>query len=236
MPWIALVCDISGVCRVVGTLEMTSKPTKAARTKIVSSVIRSMRGPPWARSLRGPLVADLAAMRDACAGDDVVLEVDVEAAVLAYQQAEQVLEVLGVELRGGNRHLGRQVAGADDLDAALDDRLPRPGQLAVAAGLGGEVDDHRAGLHGAHGVGGDQARRRAAGDRGGGDDDVLLGDVLADRLDHLVVLLVGERARVAALAFGVGDEVQFQRPAAERGDLLPGGAADVEAGDDRAEP
>ena len=40
MPWIALVCDISGVCRVVGTFEITSKPTKAASTKIVISVIR----------------------------------------------------------------------------------------------------------------------------------------------------------------------------------------------------
>ena len=48
MPWIALVWDISGVCRVVGTFEMTSKPTKAARTKIVISVIRLMRRlPPW---------------------------------------------------------------------------------------------------------------------------------------------------------------------------------------------
>ena len=52
---------------------------------------------------------------------------------------------------------------------------------------------------------------------------------------HLRVLLVGQRPGVAALALGVGDEVEFQRPAAERGDLLPGGAADVEAGDDRAE-
>ena len=42
MPWIALVCDISGVCRVVGTFEITSKPTKAASTKIVISVIRSI--------------------------------------------------------------------------------------------------------------------------------------------------------------------------------------------------
>ena len=47
MPWIALVWDISGVCRVVGTFEMTSKPTNAARTKIVISVIRLMRRPPW---------------------------------------------------------------------------------------------------------------------------------------------------------------------------------------------
>ena len=54
MPWIALVCDISGVCSVVGTFEITSKPTKAARTKIVISVIRLIFGgplvlisPPW---------------------------------------------------------------------------------------------------------------------------------------------------------------------------------------------
>ena len=56
MPWIALVCDISGVCSVVGTFEITSKPTKAARTKIVISVIRLMLlpaalsfliSPPW---------------------------------------------------------------------------------------------------------------------------------------------------------------------------------------------
>jgi hypothetical protein len=49
MPWMALVCDIRGVCRVVGTFEITSKPTNAARTKIVISVIRLMRKkrPPW---------------------------------------------------------------------------------------------------------------------------------------------------------------------------------------------
>ncbi len=43
MPWIAFVCDISGVWRVVGTFEITSKPTNAASTKIVISVIRSIR-------------------------------------------------------------------------------------------------------------------------------------------------------------------------------------------------
>src|SRR4051812_24906028 len=126
MPWIALVCDISGVCRVVGTFEITSKPTKAARTKIVTSVItligqpfvrvpiatdsndrrsprrldRSQRVPP-----RRALVLDLAAVGDAGGGNDVVLEVDRELALLGDQQAEQVLQVLGVELRGGHRHL-----------------------------------------------------------------------------------------------------------------------------------
>ena len=42
MPWIAFVADISGVWSVFGTFEMTSKPTKAARTRMVSSVSRSI--------------------------------------------------------------------------------------------------------------------------------------------------------------------------------------------------
>src|SRR5205823_3417998 len=33
MPWIALVPDISGVCRIVGTFEITSKPMKMVSTK-----------------------------------------------------------------------------------------------------------------------------------------------------------------------------------------------------------
>src|SRR5579884_1137726 len=39
MPWMALVPDISGVCSVLGTFEMTSKPTNAARTRMAISVI-----------------------------------------------------------------------------------------------------------------------------------------------------------------------------------------------------
>src|ERR1700722_19248035 len=38
IPWIELAADISGVCRVAGTLPMTSMPTSSARTKIVRSV------------------------------------------------------------------------------------------------------------------------------------------------------------------------------------------------------
>ena len=43
MPWIAFVADISGVCSVFGTFEITSKPTNAASTRIVSSVRTSIR-------------------------------------------------------------------------------------------------------------------------------------------------------------------------------------------------
>jgi hypothetical protein len=48
IPWIAFVPDMSGVCRSVGTFEITSKPTNAARTRIVSSVTSCalMQAPP----------------------------------------------------------------------------------------------------------------------------------------------------------------------------------------------
>ncbi len=40
MPWMKFVPDISGVCSIVGTFEMTSKPRKAASTRIVSSTTK----------------------------------------------------------------------------------------------------------------------------------------------------------------------------------------------------
>ncbi len=42
MPWIELVADISGVCRVAGTFPMTSMPTSSARMKMVRSVTRAV--------------------------------------------------------------------------------------------------------------------------------------------------------------------------------------------------
>ena len=37
MPWIAFVPDISGVCSIVGTFAISSKPRKTASAKTVSS-------------------------------------------------------------------------------------------------------------------------------------------------------------------------------------------------------
>ena len=34
MPWMALVPDISGVCSVLGTFEITANPTNPANTRI----------------------------------------------------------------------------------------------------------------------------------------------------------------------------------------------------------
>ena len=66
MPWIAFVPDISGVCSIVGTFEITSKPTNTASTKIVISVIRLMPldRRPFDR-FPDALVDDLAVVRDA---------------------------------------------------------------------------------------------------------------------------------------------------------------------------
>src|SRR5450755_5040013 len=42
IPWIELAADISGVCRVAGTLLITSKPTQRLRIKMVRSVSRAV--------------------------------------------------------------------------------------------------------------------------------------------------------------------------------------------------
>ena len=160
MPWIALVWLISGVCSVVGTFEISSNPRKAARAKMMISVTRSIS---WIALLRlrrartrsgglggfcisrGALVADLALVGEAGSGDHLVVEVQRQRALLVDQQAEQVLDVLGVELRGVGGHVARQVDRRDHLDPVVgDDRLARLGQLAVAARIAGEVDDDRA--------------------------------------------------------------------------------------------
>ena len=107
--------------------------------------------------------------------------------------------------------------------------------LAVAARLGGEVDDHRAVAHVGDGLGGDQLRRGAAGDERGGDDDVGAGDLDLQRLALVRLLLLGELAGVAGLGGRVGHALDLEELRAQRLDLLLDGGADVEGGHDRAE-
>src|SRR6266851_40122 len=45
-PWIEFAADISGVCKVAGTLLMTSKPTQRLRTKMMKSVSSMKTVPP----------------------------------------------------------------------------------------------------------------------------------------------------------------------------------------------
>src|SRR5918999_1538371 len=103
IPWIAFVPDMSGVCSIVGTLEISSKPTKTARMKTVSSatcsalmsVAPSDTSGAWHRACREQTPGDgrgrdrarrtaptsrrnLFAPGDACPGRDLVLEVELE--------------------------------------------------------------------------------------------------------------------------------------------------------------
>ena len=97
------------------------------------------------------------------------------------------------------------------------DRLAGLGQLAVAAGLGRQVDDHRSRPHRLDGRGGDQPRRRPAGHERGRDDDVGVGDVALEQLLLLRLLLGGERGGVAALVLRAGHlelELHERRPQA----------------------
>src|SRR5580692_2615064 len=87
MPWIELVADISGVCRVAGTFPMTSMPTSSARTKMVRSVTRAVDiGASlglWLGSEQGghALLHDPSVVRDHHAGLDLVAGIDGQRAV-----------------------------------------------------------------------------------------------------------------------------------------------------------
>src|SRR5512146_3539282 len=91
MPWIELAADISGVCKVAGTLPMTSMPTSSASTKIVRSVTRAVDiGVSLGfQQFRHGRVSDLAAVRDHDAGLDLVAGVDRQRAVPHHVQQQR---------------------------------------------------------------------------------------------------------------------------------------------------
>ena len=102
--------DISGVCSVFGTLEITTKPMKPASTRIARLVVSVLArisaralpppGPPAVdRGLRAG-VDDLTVAHDAGALDDLVLEVERQLAVLVDEQLQQRLHVAREQLRG----------------------------------------------------------------------------------------------------------------------------------------
>ena len=156
---------------------------------------RSVRG---AVSGLGARASRLLLAGDARAGDDLVVEVERQLAA-RREVLQQREDVAGVELAGVVRHLRRQVREADDRDALAHDLLARLGQLAVAAGLGGEVDDAAARAHVRDRRGGDEPRRRAARDERGRDHDVEVGQALLERRLLLRLLLRRQLVRVAAL-------------------------------------
>ncbi len=122
-----------------------------------------------------------------------------------------------------------------DRHAVVLDDLTRDGHLAVAAGLGGEIDDDRARAHALDRARGYELRGRTTRNRGGRDHDVEVGNPLLERRLLLRLLLGRELARVAAgRLLRANAEVEERR--AEALHLLGDGRAHVERRDDRAEP
>ena len=118
---------------------------------------------------------------------------------------------------------------------ALDD-LAGLGQLAVPAGLGGQVDDHGAGAHPLDDGGGDEPRRRLARHERRRDDDVGVGDVALEQALLLLLLALREHGGVAARVLGLAHlHLELDERRAEALHLLLHGGARVERRDDGAE-
>src|SRR5205823_7409059 len=83
--------------------------------------------------------------------DDLVVPIDRERfARLVDEDLEEGVEILGIEARSGGGEPARHVAMADDFHAADLGHLAYFRQLAIAAALDREIDDHRARPHRAH--------------------------------------------------------------------------------------
>ena len=125
---------------------------------------------------------DRALMGDRGTPDDIVFHVVIDRAVLLGRQVgHHVADIGGIERRALGRHPRGEVGIADNCHAVFgDDLLVLDRQLAIAAALGGEVDNDRARLHHLDHILGPEHRRIPVRDQRGGDDDVDLGRHLAE--------------------------------------------------------
>src|SRR6185437_16124807 len=174
-------------------------------------------------------------MSDAGAGQDFVAEVDVEFTFF-HDQCEEVEDVAGVEGARVCGALGGQVERGHEGYAAESLGKAGNSEFAVAAGGSGEVDEDRARAHGPYGLGANQARRGAAGDLGGGDDDVRVRGGAHDEIAAAVERLFAEFGGIASAAFRVdAAEVDVEKFCAEGAHLLSGSGAHVIGLNDGAE-
>ena len=116
-------------------------------------------------------IAKLPVMGQRRLGHDLIGPVDGDDVVLHHQGQQGVL-VLGVEFAGVPAEHRGHIERGDDGHAADLRRFAGPSILAVAAALGGEIDDDRAGLHARDLRRADQLRRRFPRNGGGCDDEV----------------------------------------------------------------
>ena len=113
--------------------------------------------------------------------------------------------------------------------------LARHGEFAVAALLGGHVDDHAARLHRLHHLGGDEPRCGFAGDQCGRDDDVDLAGLLRVHRALRLLEALAHDFGVAAAACAFFLVVDLHELAAERDDLVCDFGARVVGAHDGAE-
>src|SRR5439155_3394153 len=104
IPWIAFVPDMSGVCRSVGTFEITSKPRKIARISTVSSIRKLVVNARPAGERSSP---HRLGPGDAGPGGDLVVEVELQLAS-GRQMGQQGEDVPRVELARVERHRAGQ--------------------------------------------------------------------------------------------------------------------------------
>ena len=184
IPWIAFVPDISGVCSIVGTLEITSKPRKIASTRIVSS-----------RTNGGLYAATSSVGRATQAPAMISSSKSSVSSPPGARCCSSASHVARVELARVGGHQRRQVREADDRDAVADDLLARARSARSCRRSRRRGRRSAARAHLRDRRGGDQLRRRAARDERGGDDDVEVGDALLERR-----LLLRPAARASAPA------------------------------------
>ena len=152
---------------VVGTLEITSKPTKTARTKTVSSrsscvahCLASRRRECGQRRL----VQDLALVGERRAFDDLVVEVERQRAVFD-QELQQRVDVARVELAGVVGIVDGRLVRTDDRHAVVHDRLAGLGAVrSFRPSSAARSTMTEPGFMPLHRLLGDQDRRAASGD------------------------------------------------------------------------
>ena len=188
---------------------------------------RITAAPPPRRPSRAG-VDDLAVAHHAGAADDLVVEVERQRAVLADEQLEQRLHVAREQLRGVLGHLAGRFSGEAILTSwrttvcpgSVSSQLPPASPARSTITEPGFIPSTASAV-----------TSRGAGRPGherGRDDDVEAFDRLRQGLLLARALLLGQLARVAALAAGLEAEVQPLR--AQRSHLLGDLRAHVVAG------
>ncbi len=240
-PWMALDPDMSGVCRMLGTLEITSMPTNADSTKIVASSSSPFVTTPPQIRLRPPAAPRSSAtsslpgwpsrrrQQPATISSSHLGSTEPSgpsrSSRLRTLRAYRTLACMGMA--------DGRVADPHHRRARHVDHLAGAGGLAVATPIGGHVHHHGARGHRPHHVGRHQHRGAAPWYRRRRDHDVGGRHLGGQRLALAGQLVVAQLAGVATGPLGGHPEVDER--GAEALGLLLGGRPDVIGPNDRSQ-